>query len=94
MSFCFVFNSLSWNVGMCGLVLSFLFITNDKWKKNTKIYIVHLYNSLMWHLLSKYWLSTLCKCEKCNNDMDVKIRMIGVYIYQLQYFVIEIDVDT
>jgi hypothetical protein len=26
--------------------------------------------------------------------MDVKIRMIGVYIYQLQYFLIEIEVDT
>ena len=66
---------------------------NEK-KNNTTIYIVHLYNSLMWNVLSKYWLSTLCKCEKCNNNMDVKIRMIGVYIYQLQYFLIEIDVDT
>jgi hypothetical protein len=26
--------------------------------------------------------------------MDIKIRMIGVDIYQLQYFLIEIDVDT
>ena len=28
-----------------------------------------------------------------NNNMDLKIRMIGVYIYQLQYFLMEIDVD-
>jgi len=26
--------------------------------------------------------------------MDAKIRKIGVYIYQLQYFLMEIDVDT
>jgi hypothetical protein len=35
----------------------------------------------------------LANVKHNNNNMDLKIRMIGVYIYQLQYFLMEIDVD-
>ena len=31
---------------------------------------------------------------KHNKNIDVKIRIIGVNIHQLQYFLMEIDVDT